>query len=51
MPALHPSPTWIENTSSTGMEKGLSSARTGSGMYRSTSSISFSTASLRGGGG
>ena len=34
------------NTSSTDMEKGLSSARWGSGMYASTESMSFRIASL-----
>ena len=39
-------PTWMLKTSSTGMEKGLSSARAGSGMYVSTASISLRIASL-----
>ena len=43
----HPYPRpWIENTSSTGIENGLSSARSGVGTYESTASISFKIASL-----
>ena len=37
---LHPCRAWMENTSSTGIEKGLSSARCGVGTYESTASIS-----------